>query len=412
MQVYVMYAGHVAAYTGDSSERIRQMASFSSSLFSLLGPAQAGSSLLALSAAVEGFGFIKLFLDQIFLAVLVLLVVIGVLVIYSLLLGDTEARVYEYGMLRALGLRGRTLAQLLFTQSLFFALPGVLSGILAGHLLGHIVADFFSSYSGLLVPPGVAGPSVALAVALGIVMPFAANVGPVRRSLSKTLRDALDLYHQSAAEVVVRMQRLAEVGLSAPQIGLSVVLVVAGFTTFYVIPLSFVFQRFDIFLAILTCILLGMLSGLSLVSQTVQPLCERLALATLVAAWRALCACAVTTARLCGLASAAAKLFPANSSYTRTVHTIALKNLTGHRNRNRKTAYLLSISTSFLIFAGTMFALQVRTDVLPAIQSSAISPVSPLADSAVLLSTPLACFRCCAWGWCFGGRRERRCPQI
>lgn len=42
----------------------------------------------------------------------------------------------------------------------------------------------------------------------------------------------------------------------------------------------------------------------------------------------------------------------------RTLKTVITKNLSGHRSRNRKTAYMVSIAVAFLIFAGAMFALQ------------------------------------------------------
>lgn len=48
----------------------------------------------------------------------------GVLAIYSLVLGDVEAKTYEYGMLRVLGLQHSTLAHLLSIQSVTFSLPG------------------------------------------------------------------------------------------------------------------------------------------------------------------------------------------------------------------------------------------------------------------------------------------------
>ena len=53
-----------------------------------------------------------------------LLVLMGVLSIYALIIGDVEAKTYEYGMLRVLGLRHDTLAALLGLQTTSFSLPG------------------------------------------------------------------------------------------------------------------------------------------------------------------------------------------------------------------------------------------------------------------------------------------------
>ncbi len=53
----------------------------------------------------------------------------GSLLIYSLLLNDVDAKTYEYGMLRALGMPARTLIQLLTTKAVMFALPAVCCGL-------------------------------------------------------------------------------------------------------------------------------------------------------------------------------------------------------------------------------------------------------------------------------------------
>lgn len=54
---------------------------------------------------------------------------LGALVIYALILGDVEARTYELGMLRALGIGEGALGALLALQTASFAVPGVLVGL-------------------------------------------------------------------------------------------------------------------------------------------------------------------------------------------------------------------------------------------------------------------------------------------
>jgi len=57
---------------------------------------------------------LRYFLDNIFGTVVALIVLLGILLIYSLLLNDVEAKTYEYGMLRALGMKQSTLIQVTF----------------------------------------------------------------------------------------------------------------------------------------------------------------------------------------------------------------------------------------------------------------------------------------------------------
>ena len=61
---------------------------------------------------------------QIFYVTMVVLAVLGALVIYALILGDVEARTYELGMLRALGIREGALGALLTLQVCVVATEG------------------------------------------------------------------------------------------------------------------------------------------------------------------------------------------------------------------------------------------------------------------------------------------------
>jgi len=67
--------------------------------------------------AKEQTVFFRYFLDNIFGTVIAIIVVLGIMLIYSLLLNDVEAKTYEYGMLRALGMRNKVLIQVLFQTS-------------------------------------------------------------------------------------------------------------------------------------------------------------------------------------------------------------------------------------------------------------------------------------------------------
>lgn len=43
------------------------------------------------------------------------------------------------------------------------------------------------------------------------------------------------------------------------------------------------------------------------------------------------------------------------------LQTVVKKNLAGHRSRNGKSAYMIALSVGFLLFAGSMFALQANS---------------------------------------------------
>lgn len=59
------------------------------------------------------------------------------------------------------------------------------------------------------------------------------------------------------------------------QVMLSLLMILMGFIVYYLMPFSFIFQHIPLFLFLLTIILLGMLVGLSMVAQIVQPWAEK-----------------------------------------------------------------------------------------------------------------------------------------
>ena len=76
------------------------------------------------ASAQQASIYVRYFLDNIFGSVVTLVVIVGVMLIYALMLNDIDSKTYEYGMLRALGMKHVALVQLLVTKALAFAVPG------------------------------------------------------------------------------------------------------------------------------------------------------------------------------------------------------------------------------------------------------------------------------------------------
>lgn len=279
-------------------------------------------------AGLETYYYVEIFLNQIFLFCLVIMVFLVACLVYSLLLADSEAKTYEYGMLRALGLKQYVLVELLSFQSLLFAIPGILVGVLLGWVIYLPIGSYIASFSSYGLDMSLNSTAVILAVVLGFVMPIIANVVPIKRALSNTLRDALDIYHQVTSTVRVSVMKLETIGLSPIVLACSIVCVVCGFVAYYLIPMSFTFSDMSMFFTILTVILIATLFGLSMMAMSVQPLFEHLLAYVLV--W--------------------------GPGYE-AKRTLVNKNLSGHGQRNAKTAIMLTTSFAFIIFAGALFGL-------------------------------------------------------
>eukprot|EP01114_Cavostelium_apophysatum_P002845 TRINITY_DN1253_c0_g3_i1.p1 TRINITY_DN1253_c0_g3~~TRINITY_DN1253_c0_g3_i1.p1 ORF type:complete len:1241 (+),score=361.47 TRINITY_DN1253_c0_g3_i1:25-3723(+) len=332
LMVVVMYRDRFETYIQNLKKMTAGMIVFTNQVADAIGYDFPATFQLPLHTALEPLYYIRMFLDQIFTFVTVVLIVLGALLIYSLLLTNVEEKTYEYGMLRAMGMKQYILIQLLTLQSLSFSVPAILIGLFLSFLgfipVAKIIADF--SISPLDVRMGTT--AALLGVTLGLCMPLIAIVGPIRRALSHTLRDALDIYHQVQSETTVQIIKLEKMGLSPWQIAASVMMIAMGFVVYYVIPFAFTFQNLPLFFTVLILILLGMLLGLSLVGMTIQPYAERLAVYILL--W---------------------------GSDNRSLSQLVRKNLASHGRRNIKTAVMFTTSLAFIIFAGSSFSLQGHT---------------------------------------------------
>eukprot|EP01105_Mastigella_eilhardi_P014560 TRINITY_DN3312_c0_g1_i1.p1 TRINITY_DN3312_c0_g1~~TRINITY_DN3312_c0_g1_i1.p1 ORF type:complete len:1294 (-),score=364.22 TRINITY_DN3312_c0_g1_i1:27-3428(-) len=330
--VVVLYEQRLQMYLKKTESIKTDMITFTNDVAEALGTGYPATFTVPLTEALDGFTFVKLFLQQIFMFIAVVLIFLGSMLIYSLLISDVESKTYEYGMLRALGMMHYVLIELICMQSLSFSIPGILIGLGCGWLLYLGVAAYIAHYVVLPIDTSFTTSAVLIACVFGFFMPIVANIVPIRRALSKVLRDALDLYHNVQSEKAVKIQRLENMGLQMWQIALALLAVVFGFVTYYLIPYAFVYTNFTMFFSILVLILLGFLFGLSMLAQVAQPYGEQLLVWLLV--W--------------GPNVAALK-------HLVTTH------LAGHVRRNQKTAIMVTTALAFIIFAGSVFAMQSRS---------------------------------------------------
>eukprot|EP00003_Mantamonas_plastica_P015601 TRINITY_DN2635_c0_g2_i3.p1 TRINITY_DN2635_c0_g2~~TRINITY_DN2635_c0_g2_i3.p1 ORF type:complete len:1218 (-),score=362.13 TRINITY_DN2635_c0_g2_i3:46-3648(-) len=332
LSVVVMNRDRIEAYQkSDQTQLDLDMITWTNKVSEGLGVDFAFSAQLPVRTALGLTYFIRLFLDQIFSAVTVFLVILGSMLIYSLLISDVEEKTYEYGMLRALGMEHSMLVEVLTSQALLFSIPAICIALFLCFLVGIPVSLLIADYA--VLPPqfGLSSETVLLAFCLGIIMPIISNILPIQRALGKTLRDALDLYHQSVNDSIVSVEKLEELGISGWQTAISIMMIVIGFIVYYVIPFSFLFNYLPLFLSILNGILLGMLLGLSLIAVNLQPYLEKVMVDLML--W----------------------------GRFKSLGVLVRKNLGGHRSRNLKTALMFTTALAFIVFAAAMFSLQAVT---------------------------------------------------
>ena len=228
-------------------------------------------------------------------------------------------------MFRALGLQKTHLIILMLTQALTYSFSGICLAFLFSFILNIFIRsflfDFVSLEGSYLIPTG----AIILGLGLGFNMPILANVVPLLKTLSKRLRDSLDLYRRGVDEVVVEIVRFEKMGVGVSSTLNGFLLVVMGVMSYYFAPSAFLFRNIKLFLYIMNIILFFLLFGLTALANLLQKPLEKLLI----------------------------KLWLLLIYKDKPLEKIILKNMSGHSERNSKTALMFSITISFLIFAGT-----------------------------------------------------------
>src|SRR3989338_6432666 len=213
MAVIIQYEKREQAYLKQYQGMKTEMILWTNDISMALGLDFPADFDLTLVRTLYGFSYVRMFLDQIFTAVTVIMIGLGIMLIYSLLLSDVEEKTYEYGMLRALGMEHNSLMALLLIQAVFYSIPGISLGLLGAFLMSAPLEILVCGYT--LTNPILYLDSSAiwLGVILGFGMPFVANIVPIQRALSRTLRDSLDIYHSSSSATNVKVVSLEKLGL-------------------------------------------------------------------------------------------------------------------------------------------------------------------------------------------------------
>lgn len=284
--------------------------------YSMTSPMMAGFQVL---------GFISMFVGNFIYCIMILLAILSYILINSLMVFNIDEKTYEFGMLRALGLERKNLIYMLLMQGSAFAVAGWTFGVITSYVASAVVNYFYYLDARIKVAYTFTFLIWFVTVIFGFISPISTNFMAIRKSLGSNLKDSLDMYRRSINELTVVFVKLARLGISQTQFVLAIELTLYGFVFYYVAPLTFFYNRIDIFLLLLNLVLLGMVLGFAVIGNLLQPYFERL------------------------LVNIAALFMCKN----RSLKVVISKNLQAHARRNIKTALMLSMSICFIIFSGS-----------------------------------------------------------
>jgi len=132
-------------------------------------------------------------MSLIFDIIILLFAIISILLIYSLLMISVESKSFEIGVMRMMGLSKSGLILMIVIQSVAFVLPAIIIGIsLTFPALKFLYTYLFDEDMGIDTRPVPSVFSLLQALLLGIAIPIASAILPIRAALSKNLNDSLD----------------------------------------------------------------------------------------------------------------------------------------------------------------------------------------------------------------------------
>lgn len=133
---------------------------------------------------------------------------------------------------------------MIFVQSFTFSVPGLLLALCITSILNVLVSYIIYLYSYGELQFYISSSPLLLGIGVGLLMPTISNIMPIKKALSRSIRDALDIFHNSINDISVKIVKLESWGLDPVQSVFGFVMVSAGVIIYYIIPSTFLFENF------------------------------------------------------------------------------------------------------------------------------------------------------------------------
>jgi ABC-type antimicrobial peptide transport system permease subunit len=311
-------------YRYDENIQRRNFAKITDKILRKLGYDYPVTSQTPLYIGFKFFNIVKIFLKNIFNAIIFFLWILSFMLVYSLILSNVDEKNYEFGMLRSLGFKKSNLMQIIIFQSLFFSIPAIIFGLIIAFVINIPISNFFFSFAGIETNYMLSNNTIILGIIAGLTLPLISSYFPIKKALSSNLKDSLAIFSKKITDVSVNIVKLERLGISPSLLLSSIILIVLGFITYYLAPMAFLKSDFSTFLFILNSILIMMIIGMILLMQIFVPKIQKFILNIIMFIF----------------------------SFDKNLKFVISKNLDGHFTRNQKSSVMFMIALSFVIFSG------------------------------------------------------------
>ena len=149
------------------------------------------------------FSAAVLLISLVFDIMLIMFIMISVLLIYSLLMITIETKTFDIGVMRMVGLSSKGFVAMISIQSVMFVIPSLICALACVIPSLWLIYDEIESthleWSTQLLPSLNA---TLQGLAVGILIPALSAIIPIKRALSKSLTDSLNVQRSQTQGIV------------------------------------------------------------------------------------------------------------------------------------------------------------------------------------------------------------------
>lgn len=168
-------------------------------------------------------------------------------------------------MMRALGFKQDHVHVFVILQAFSFSVPGCLLGLLVSVVLNEGFREFMYILLQNADEYGLTANSIVISLLLfGFIVPIISIMGPTKEAMGKNLRASLDASRRNgqSESVSATVKKLQDLGISRREVLFGAILIVFGLFTYYLIPLSLLFENYGLYFFVTNSILTGITVGM------------------------------------------------------------------------------------------------------------------------------------------------------
>lgn len=189
-----------------------------------------------LKTSLDSINMLVTFMNSLMNTIIFFLSMISGLLIYSLMISDTEEKTFEFAMLRALGFNTNNIMATIIYQVVLFVVPGMSAALIFSAFGNTAMRHLFYSITGNYSSYALSDGALAYGIVIGTIIPVLANIIPIQNALGKNLRSSLDVSHRKLDGLSISMKKLEDYNMDAQQVLFSACLTTLGVVTYYLCP--------------------------------------------------------------------------------------------------------------------------------------------------------------------------------